>query len=235
MACVSEFTPITKSAQPIATGSSVIGMCYDDGVVIAADTLVSYGRMARFRNCSRMVKVNSTTVAGCGGDYADFQYTTQLIDQLQIEEETYDDGLQLSPKALHSWLTRLLYNRRSKFDPLWTNWVVGGIDNGKPFLGAVNHIGTAYVDKHASTGFGEYLVVPLMRKFYNDKNGRITKDEAIDFIKQCMTNLLCLDCSAHPVYEIAVIDETGSEIIGPLRLSGDWSNLHRTRTLNFIL
>ena len=30
-------------------------------------------------------------------------------------------------QALHSWLTRVLYNRRSKFDPLWNTFVVAGL------------------------------------------------------------------------------------------------------------
>ena len=30
-----------------------------------------------------------------------------------------DDGATMSPKELHHWLTRVMYNRRSKMDPLW--------------------------------------------------------------------------------------------------------------------
>jgi len=39
----------------------------------------------------------------------------------------------LKPKALHAWCTRVLYNRRSKFDPLWNRLVIGGIEDGKPY------------------------------------------------------------------------------------------------------
>ena len=30
-------------------------------------------------------------------------------------------------QALHCWLTRVLYNRRSKFDPLWNVIIVAGM------------------------------------------------------------------------------------------------------------
>jgi len=39
------------------TGTSVLGLAFKDGVVIAADKLGSYGSMARFRNISRILKV----------------------------------------------------------------------------------------------------------------------------------------------------------------------------------
>ena len=44
-----------------------------------------------------------------------------------IDEQCIGDGLQLKPKSLHCWLTRVLYNKRSKMDPLWNNYVVAGI------------------------------------------------------------------------------------------------------------
>ena len=50
----------------------------------------------------------------------------------RIDEECLNDGFNYTPKSLHSWLTRVLYNRRSRFNPLWNTFVVGGIENGQP-------------------------------------------------------------------------------------------------------
>merc|ERR1712038_264739 len=111
--------PHRATQSPVTTGSSVIAMKYDGGVVIAADTLGSYGSLARFTEIQRVIKVNETTIVGAGGDFADFQFLSDIIKQKQIDEECADDGFNLKPKALHCWLTRVLYNRRSKFDPLW--------------------------------------------------------------------------------------------------------------------
>ena len=65
----------------MVTGSSVLGLKFDGGVMMAADTLGSYGSLARYRNCSRVLKVNSSTVLAAGGDYADFQYLKNVIEQ----------------------------------------------------------------------------------------------------------------------------------------------------------
>ena len=65
----------------MTTGSSVLGVKFDGGVMIAADMLGSYGSLARFRNVSRVMKVNDCTVMGAGGDYADYQFIKSMIEQ----------------------------------------------------------------------------------------------------------------------------------------------------------
>lgn len=104
----------------------------------------SYGSLARYRNCPRVLKINDNIILGAGGDYGDFQYVKDMIEQqmyvfhffvmfvckisfFSIDEECLDDGFKLKPKSLHCWLTRIMYNRRSKFDPFWNNFVVGGL------------------------------------------------------------------------------------------------------------
>lgn len=49
----------------------------------------------------------------------------------------WDDGNSLGPKEVHNYLTRLIYNRRNKFDPLWNSIVLGGVKNGQKYLGMV--------------------------------------------------------------------------------------------------
>ena len=66
---------------PMTTGSSVLGLKFTGGVMIAADTLGSYGSLARFRDCERVMKVNNNTMLGCSGDYADFQFLQNIIKQ----------------------------------------------------------------------------------------------------------------------------------------------------------
>lgn len=66
---------------PITTATSIVAISFNKGVLIAGDTLGSYGSLARFRNCPRVIKVNDNVILGAGGDYADFQYVKDFIDQ----------------------------------------------------------------------------------------------------------------------------------------------------------
>ncbi|XP_049783141.1 proteasome subunit beta type-4-like [Schistocerca nitens] len=220
--------PRTVSKTPITTGTSVIGVKFDSGVVIAADMLGSYGSLARFRNISRIMKVNKNIILGAGGDYADYQYLCDVIAQKIIDEDCLDDGNHLKPKSLHCWLTRVLYNRRSKFDPLWTSFIVGGLQDGEPFLGAVDKLGTAYVDRHIATGFGMHIALPMLRDAL-EKKETLTKDEAVQLIKKCMEVLFYRDARSFPKYEIGVITADGVEVIGPVDVKGNWEVAHMIR------
>lgn len=106
--------PNTHSQYPITTGTSVFGLKYKDGVIIAADTSGNYGNLARYPNTQRVFKVNDTTVIASSGDIADFQYLHEVIKSKQNEEDIRGGGVTMRPEALHCWLTRVLYNRRSK-------------------------------------------------------------------------------------------------------------------------
>ena len=107
--------PVARSQYPITTGTSVFGLRYKDGIIIAADTSGNYGNLARYPLTQRVFKVNETTVIASSGDIADFQYLHSLIKSKQNEEEIHGGGVTMKPEALHCWLTRVLYNRRSKW------------------------------------------------------------------------------------------------------------------------
>lgn len=53
-------------------------------MIMAADTLGSYGSLARYLDLERVIKVNETTIVAASGDYADFQFLREVIEQKQV-------------------------------------------------------------------------------------------------------------------------------------------------------
>lgn len=69
--------------QPIVTGSSILALRYRDGIMMASDTLASYGSLARFMDVRRIIHVEgANSLVGAGGDMSDFQYIQHTIDKL---------------------------------------------------------------------------------------------------------------------------------------------------------
>ncbi|XP_032871748.1 proteasome subunit beta type-4-like [Amblyraja radiata] len=217
--------PAKRTMSPMVTGTSVLGVKFDGGVILAADMLGSYGSMARFRNVSRLMKVNEATILGASGDYADYQHLKQAIEQMIIDEDLLGDGHSYSPKAIHSWLTRVMYNRRSRMNPLWNTVIIGGINNGESFLGYVDKLGVAYEAPTVATGFGAYLAQPLMRQVA-ENNAVISKDEARQLIERCLKVLYYRDARSYNRYQLATVTAAGVEIEGPLTSETNWDIAH---------
>ncbi len=57
--------------KPIVTGSSVVGIKYRDGVMLAADTLASYGSLARYKVGCTCIGFSRGGRGGGGGGKGD--------------------------------------------------------------------------------------------------------------------------------------------------------------------
>lgn len=217
--------PTSRSQYPVTTGSSVIAVRYKDGVVIGTDTMGHYGGLARYPDLQRVIRVNETTVLGYSGDLADFQYLQSVIERRQIEQDINGGGVDMKPQALHCWLTRVLYNRRSNFDPLWNTIVVGGMQDGKPFLGCVDMIGTAWEEDIIATGIGSAFAIPAMTSDLEKYGGveNLTKEQAVELVKKTIRVCYLRDCRATLRYHIAAIDSQDATVQGPITIeNNEW-------------
>lgn len=217
--------PTKHTLQPMVTGTSVLGVKFNGGVMLAADMVGSYGSMARFRNVSRMFKVTDNIALSAAGDIADFQFLKDIIEQKIIDDECLDDGHGYTPQALFSWLTRVMYNRRSKYNPLWNVVVLGGFHKGESFLGYVDKIGVAYESPTVANGFGAYIALPIMRDAC-EKNPNMSEADAKALIERCMRILFYRDARSFNKYEITVITKDGVRIEPPTSATTDWSIAH---------
>ena len=177
--------------------------------MLAADKLVSYGSLARFHDVDRVFKINDKTVLAFGGDYADFQYIKRMIDQKVIDDVCLDDKQEMKPKELYSWLTRVMYNRRNKFEPLYLDMVVGGMQDGEPFLGHVNLRGRSYTSNVVATGYGSHLGLPLLREYSEKPEMKISKEKAVELTKNVMEVLWYRDCRSDPKYAQVICTADG--------------------------
>jgi len=218
-------TPKKRTQEPTVTGTSVLGIRYKDGVMLSADTLTSYGSLARFRSTERLVKLTDNIIIGATGEYSDFQYLVQVLEGLITENDIKDDGSSVSPHAIHSYATRLLYNRRSQINPLWGQFIIAGYENGKSTLGFADLRGTAFEDEHLASGYGAYIARPLLRKAWR---ADLTEEEAKKLLEDCMRVLFYRDARTYNRIQIAIVNQNGVSISKPYSLETDWSMGNKT-------
>lgn len=208
-----------RTTQPIVTGTTVLAIKYADGVMMSADTLGSYGNLSRFTDMRRMRVFGDNTIVGASGEYSDFQHIAEMLEEKIKDDKCWEDGCSMGPSEIHSYMTRVLYARRNKFNPLWNTLVIAGKKKGKTFLGTVDLIGTAYTDDFIATGFGAHFALPLLRKSWR---ADMTEAEARTLLQDCMRVCYYRDCRTINRIQLAKSDDDGSIVSEPFKLDTKW-------------
>lgn len=104
------------------------------------------------------------------------------MDNCRTSEEIMDDGHVLSTSQIYEYLSNVMYDKRTSFDPFWNAFLVGGVEKGEPyvlvwrfklkladskfprFLSYVDLLGTTYSAPTLATGYGNHLAQPLLRR-----------------------------------------------------------------------
>mmetsp|Transcript_27946 Transcript_27946/g.109661 ORF Transcript_27946/g.109661 Transcript_27946/m.109661 type:complete len:237 (-) Transcript_27946:1794-2504(-) len=209
------------TVQPYVTGTSVIGLKCADGVVLGADTLVSYGSLAKNRKTSRLMTVSNHCSLGFSGEYSDFQEIQSTLEELMIAEYCMADKIPMQPRAIHQYLARVMYEKRNKQDPLYNQIVIGGVSpaTGEGYLGLVDLLGTNYESEMIATGYGTYIALPLLRKAYRPD---ITVAEGRKVIEDCLRVLFYRDARSIDTVQIASVTKDGAETTEPFKLESTW-------------
>ena len=133
------------------------------------------------------------------------QYLDRTLMSLNIEEEYSSSSpeTRLSAKNLHTYISKVMYKRRSDMNPLWNAILVAGLDDdGKPFLASADLLGTTFSAPTLATGFGAHLAQPILRRAVPDEaaSHKLSKEEAVQAVKECMKVLFYRDArSMDPV------------------------------------
>lgn len=214
--------------QPITTGASILGLKFKGGVIIAGDTMVAYGSSLRFDGCQRLHRVGEKTIVGAAGEFSDYQYLQELLDDTDLEDWMNQDGYRWGPKAVASYLGRVMYNRRSKNNPLWNQLLIGGVDEeGVPQLNYVDLQGTCFAEDFVATGFGLHLALPILRKEYKPD---LTEAQAKKIMERCLELCFYRDCKASCNIQMAIATAEGTRIEQPYRLNTFWTHKEWTKT-----
>jgi 20S proteasome subunit beta 7 len=220
--------PVTHTTNPMVTGTSVLAMRTKKFVIIAADTLGSYGSMARYHNIHRIRKANDNCVLASGGEISDFQKVLEELEEQRTMNFCYDDQVTFNAQEVHTYLTRVCYYYRSRMNPYYNQFVVAGMigkNKDEPYLGYCDLYGTNFSDNYVATGMGLYYGMPLLRKGWR---ADLTVDEARHIMSEAMRVLFYRDCKTINKIQFCIIDSTGINISRPVALETRWdlSEIH---------
>ena len=140
------------------------------------------------------------------------QYLDRLLASLSTRENYGSAGHSLTAQNLHTYLAKVMYKRRSDVNPLCNQILAAGLDgDDRPFLSSVDLLGTTFSAPTLATGFGAHLAQPLLRKLVDDeaKVEQVSREQAVEAVKQCMKVLFYRDARSLDKYSIAVVTKEG--------------------------
>ena len=221
--------PIKNSQSVVYSGSSVIGLKYNNGVIIASDTLMCYGGSLSLMHSRERIKVlNERTVIGYSGEFSDMQETSRILNELILEDqlETNRSGV-MGPVELGHYLSSLHYYQRNRLDPYLNSAIVGGIDfNGDVVLMQVDPFGTFLTGNYFTTAFANYFACSLLRNEYPKNPNELTKEQAMNLIRKCFEVLFYRDSKAGDEIQYIVLEKVGNNQLktedGVFKLDTKW-------------
>jgi len=162
-------------------GATAVGLCCADGVVLAAEKRMAYGRFIQSRNVRKVFLVHETIGAAVAGLFSDSQHIVRLIKayvnlyNLEREEEV------IGTRTTAKLMANVLFNNR--IYPYYVEPIVGGVDTKGSHIYVLDPIGSLMAEDYAATGTGAQIAIGVLEEGYSTdittKKGRKLAIEAI--------------------------------------------------------
>lgn len=146
-------------------GATVVGLVCKDGVVLAAEKRVSWGRMVMSRSGKKVFKVTPNMGLAFAGLVSDMQALTR-------EATAYanlfrlENNRSISVKAMAKLISNILFQRRLM--PLLMETVVGGVDEDGPSIYSMDPVGSLIPEKFVTAGSGAPLAMGLLENQFHE-------------------------------------------------------------------
>ncbi|MFX1484988.1 MAG: proteasome subunit beta [Promethearchaeota archaeon] len=133
------------------TGATIVGIKCSDGVVVATDSLITWGTFVLSEKGVKAFKLTDSIVLATAGLTSDYQ---MLINRLQAQIKLYELNQRrtITVKALSKMLANTLYSRRMA--PLYVQTIVVGVDDEGPQLFTLDMGGSLIPDEFTAAGTG---------------------------------------------------------------------------------
>jgi proteasome beta subunit len=139
-------------------GASVVGISYNEGVILAADKRISFGNFVVNKNIKKTFTVTDHVGAACAGMVADMQVLVRQVEAL-AKIRKLETRREVAPNSIAKLMSVIMFERR--YFPLLTQVIVGGI-NEKPEIYTLDPLGSVLPDDYAAVGTGAEGALGIM-------------------------------------------------------------------------
>jgi 20S proteasome subunit beta 2 len=183
------------------TGTTIVGVVYNDGVVLGADTRATGGSIVCDKNCEKIHNI-SRDIWCCGaGTAADTEAVTQMVmSDLEIQRQTLGE----EPRVVTA-MTKLKRHLFKYQGHVSAALVLGGIDSTGAHLYTVWPHGSTDRLPYATMGSGSLAAMSVFESKYKDN---LDEKEAVELVAEAIQAGIFNDLGSGSNVDVCVISKT---------------------------
>ncbi|MEM3726565.1 MAG: archaeal proteasome endopeptidase complex subunit beta [Candidatus Bathyarchaeia archaeon] len=187
----------------VLKGTTTLGVVCRDGVMLASDTRVTMGFYVAHKHGKKVYKIDDHLAMTIAGTLADAQRT---VDILTANAQLYriNMGRPMPVNSAARLVANLLFS--SRYVPLLTQVLVGGIDDTGPHIYALDPFGSLTEEKCVATGSGSPIAYGILEDKYREN---MSVKELLPVVAKAVNAAMKRDAASGDSFNIAIIDENG--------------------------
>ena len=183
-------------------GATVVGISYNDGVILAADKRVSFGNFVVNKNIKKTFTVTDYVGAACAGMVADMQVLVRQVEAL-AKIRKLETRREVPPNSIAKLMSVIMFERR--YFPLLTQVIVGGI-NEKPEIFTLDPLGSVLPDNYAAVGTGAEGALGIMDAEFKPN---MSEEAVSELASRAIRSATQRDASSGDGIDILYVTRTG--------------------------
>ena len=186
-------------------GATTVGLVCNDGVVLASEKRVSYGRLVASTKGQKVFKLTENVGLAFAGLMSDMQ---ALVREASAYAKLYylEKNRPISSKEMAKLISNMLFNRRMM--PLLMETVVGGYDPDGPKLYSMDPIGSLIPDDFLAAGSGAAIAIGVLEADYKED---MTCEEGAELAKKAIKSAIARDAISGDGIDILIFRAGGAE------------------------
>ena len=187
-------------------GATTVGLICSDGVVLASEKRVSYGRLVASTRGQKVFKLTDNVGLAFAGLMSDMQ---ALVREASAYANLFylEKNRPITTKAMAKLISNMLFNRRMM--PLLMETVVGGYDADGPSLYSMDPVGSLIPDDFLAAGSGAPIAVGVLEAEY--KKG-LDCEAGAELAKKAIKAAIARDAVSGDGLDLLIIKADGSEV-----------------------
>ncbi|KRX04386.1 hypothetical protein PPERSA_05647 [Pseudocohnilembus persalinus] len=188
------------------TGTTIVGMCFKDGVILGADTRATAGPTVADKNCEKLHYLAPNMRCAGAGTAADNQWVTlKLASQLELQR--LNSGRESRVMQAATTVANDLYRYQGH---IGAYLIIGGVDVRGPQLCEVMANGCVFYKPYATLGSGSVHAMSIMESGYKDD---LTEEEAKELVCRCVEAGIVHDLGSGSNVDLCVIRKGKTEYL----------------------